>query len=123
MMGYQLKFNPIIKKIHESLKKNFIGKVNNIFVHNGEHIEDFHPYENYKVSYAARKDLGGGVVLSQIHEIDYILYLFSNYKLKIINSICKKISDLNIDVEDTLVSNLSLKKKGNLALCSIHLIF
>ena len=123
MMGYQLKFNPIIKKIHESLKKNFIGKVNNIFVHNGEHIEDFHPYENYKVSYAARKDLGGGVVLSQIHEIDYILYLFSNYKLKIINSICKKISDLNIDVEDTLVSNLSLKKKGNLALCSIHLNF
>ena len=43
--------------------------------------------------------------------------------MKIINSICKKISDLNIDVEDTLVSNLSLKKKGNLALCSIHLNF
>lgn len=123
MMGYQLKFNPIISKIKSCLDKKLIGKVYNIFVHNGEHIEDFHPYEDYRISYAARKSLGGGVILSQIHELDYILYLFHNYKFTVLNSISTKITDLDIDVEDTLVANLSLKKKKQLALCSIHLNF
>ena len=60
MMGYQLKFNPIISKIKSCLDKNLIGKIYNIFIHNGEHIEDFHPYENYRISYAARKKFGWG---------------------------------------------------------------
>ena len=29
-----------------------------------------------------RKKLGGGVVLTQIHELDYLNYFFSNYKLE-----------------------------------------
>ena len=123
MMGYQLKFNPIINKVKEILDKNSIGQIYNIFVHHGEHINDFHPYEDYRISYAARKDLGGGVILCQIHELDYILYLFPNYKLKILNSFNQKISDLKINVEDTLVANLSLKKNNKDTLCSIHLNF
>ena len=123
MMGYQLKFNPIINKVKEILDKNSIGQIYNIFVHHGEHINDFHPYEDYRISYAARKDLGGGVILCQIHELDYILYLFPNYKLKILNSFNQKISDLKVNVEDTFVANLSLKKNNKDTLCSIHLNF
>ena len=93
MMGYQLKFNPIIIKMKELIKKNSIGVIHNIFIHRGEHIDDFHPYEDYKSSYAARKELGGGVILSQIHEIDYMMYLFDNRKIKILNSINSKISE------------------------------
>ena len=32
------------------------------------------------------KKLGGGVLLSQIHEIDYFLDLFENYRIKILSS-------------------------------------
>lgn len=123
MMGYQLKFNPIINKIKKLLDKNSLGQIYNIFVHHGEHINDFHPYEDYRISYAARKDLGGGVILCQIHELDYILYLFNNCKLKVLNSFNTKISDLKINVEDTVVANLSLKNKNKNTLCSIHLNF
>ena len=36
----------------------------------GEYLPDWHPYEDYRMSCAARADLGGGVVLTQIHDYD-----------------------------------------------------
>ena len=49
MMGYQLKFNPIILKLKEVLKKKSIGKIYNIFISHGEHIDDFHPYRDISI--------------------------------------------------------------------------
>lgn len=48
--------------------------------------------------YAARADLGGGVILSQIHEFDYLYSLFG--KAKGLFSIGGHWSNLEIDVED-----------------------
>ena len=122
MMGFQLKFNPLILKLKQLIEINSIGKIYNIFIHHGEHINDFHPYEDYKVSYAAKKSLGGGVILTQIHEIDYLLFLFKKYKIKILDTFPSKISNLKIDVEDSLNANLKLEKKKNQKIfCSLHL--
>jgi predicted dehydrogenase len=49
--------------------------------------------------YAARSDLGGGVVLSQIHEFDYLYSLFGLPSR--IYALGGHWSDLEIDVEDT----------------------
>ena len=123
MMGYQLRFNPIILKLKKILDKKTIGKIWHINIHHGENINDFHPYESYKHSYAARKDLGGGVILCQIHEIDYLLFLFEKHKVKIINSYSKKLTDLYINVEDTFVSSLQISRGKKKTLCNIHLNF
>lgn len=123
MMGYQLKFNPIILKLKKILDKKTIGNLWYINIHHGENINDFHPYEDYRHSYAARKDLGGGVILCQIHELDYLLFLFEKYKIKIINSYSKKLTNLHINVEDTFVSSIQLSKGNKKALCNIHLNF
>jgi predicted dehydrogenase len=101
MIGYQLRFNPIINFIKNFVEKNKeFGRIYSAYVHHGEHIADFHKYENYQISYAANKSLGGGVVLTQIHEIDYIQYIFSNYKLFSFKSVVAKLSSLKINVED-----------------------
>ena len=121
MMGFQLKFNPLILKLKKLIEENYIGKIYNIFIHNGEHIDDYHSYENYKISYAAKKNLGGGVILSQIHEIDYLLFLFKNYKIKVLNSLPSRLSNLKIDVEDNVVANLKLINKKKNIICSLHL--
>jgi len=124
MMGFQLRFNPIIKYLEHILqKKSPIGKIFSVHIHHGEHIEDFHPYEDYSVSYAARKKLGGGVILTQIHEIDYLLYLFKNYNFKKFYFISSKVSDLNINVEDIFAANFLLKKNKSKILCSMNLNF
>ncbi len=123
MMGYQLKFNPIILKLKQVIKDGSIGQIYNVFISHGEHIDDFHPYEGYKNSYAARKELGGGVVLSQIHEIDYLLFLFEKYNFKIINTITSYISDLKLNVEDNSISNFLLKKGNKRTICTMYLNF
>lgn len=121
MIGFQLRFNPIIKKLKKIVSNKNYGKLNQVLIHHGENIENFHKYESYKKMYAARKKLGGGVVLTQIHEIDYLLYLFEKYKINIINSVSKKISNLQLDVEDTLLATIVIKKNNIKTLCNINL--
>ncbi len=124
MMGFQLKFNPLILKLKKLIDNNSIGKIYSCYIHHGEHINDFHPYEDYRVSYAARRSLGGGVVLTQIHEIDYLLFLFKKYKVNILKSFSSKISNLKIDVEDVLEAYLKLEnEKKQKIFCNLHLNF
>lgn len=124
MMGFQMRFNPIIKFLEKTIKKkSLIGKLMTAYIHHGENVKDFHPYEDYRISYAAKKKLGGGVILSQIHEIDYFLYLFQNYQIKYSSFVSSKISDLDLDVEDVFLSNFLLKKNNDKVFCTISLNF
>jgi predicted dehydrogenase len=124
MMGFQLRFNPIIHYLEKIIKKkSSIGKIFSVHIHHGEHIQDFHPYEDYKTSYAANKRLGGGVILTQIHEIDYLLHLFEKYNFNNMSSISSKVSDLHLDVEDVFSANFLLKKNKSKILCSMNLNF
>ena len=124
MMGFQFRFNPIIQYLENILKKKSpIGKVFTVHIHHGENLRDFHPYEDYRISYAGKKNLGGGVILSQIHEIDYLLHLFKDYDFKNISFVSSKVSNLDINVEDTFSANFLLKKNNNKILCSMNLNF
>ena len=49
--------------------------------------------------YASRSELGGGVILSQIHEMDYIYWLFGLPRR--VFALGGHLSSLDIDVEDT----------------------
>lgn len=124
MMGFQLRFNPIIRYLKKAVqKKSPIGKIFSLHIHHGEHIADFHPYEDYRTSYAANKKLGGGVILSQIHEIDYLLHLFKNYSFTNNYPVSSKVSDLDIDVEDVFSAVFLLKNKSSKITCSMNLNF
>ena len=121
MVGFQLRFSPIMIELKKLIKSNIYGKLNQILIHHGENINNFHKYENYKGLYAARKNLGGGVILTQIHELDYMLYLLDNYDLKKILSRNSRLSSLKINVEDTLNSSFLFSNKKNQLVCNIHL--
>jgi predicted dehydrogenase len=116
VVGYQLRFNPLINylKTNIFLKKK-LGQIYNCEIFHGENVTDFHPYENYQESYASKKSLGGGVILTQIHELDYLNYLFENYSLISKKYFTKKISKLKIDVEDNYIAIFTFlsKKKEN----------
>ena len=86
-----------------------LGRIISARVENGSFLPDWHPYENYQTNYAARTDLGGGAVLTCIHEIDYLYWFFGN--IRDVFSVTGKFSDLNIKAED--LSVIILKFKNN----------
>jgi predicted dehydrogenase len=99
MVGYQLRFHPCLRKLAETVKSGVLGNLLAVRATVGEYLPNWHPYEDYRQMYAARADLGGGVVLSQIHEFDYLYSLFGLPSR--IYAIGGHWSDLEIDVEDT----------------------
>ena len=116
LMGCQLRFHPCIKKIKSLIEQEKIGKIISAQVQNCSYLPDFHPWEDYKKSYAARKDLGGGVILTQIHEIDYMYWFFQ--EVENVVSMSGKLSDLDVTVEDYAASLLKFK---NNVVGEIHL--
>ena len=99
MVGYQLRFHPCLRALAETVKSGILGSLLGVRATVGEYLPNWHPYEDYRQMYAARADLGGGVVLSQIHEFDYLYSLFGVPSR--IYALGGHWSDLEIDVEDT----------------------
>jgi predicted dehydrogenase len=125
VVGYQLRFNPIIKFIKKYIfDQEKLGKIYNCEIYHGEHVDNFHSYESYKNSYTSKKKLGGGVSLTQIHELDYLNYFYEKYSLLDVKYISQKISNLKLDVEDNYVSIFKYKKlKRNISLAKITCSF
>lgn len=97
-VGYHLRFHPLLRKAKEWLAKGLIGKPVSAHAVMGERISDWHPWEDYRQSYACRKELGGGVILTQSHELDYLYWFFGRPKQ--VMGVSSKASDFEIDVED-----------------------
>ncbi len=116
LIGCNMRFHPCIKKIKELISKNTIGKIISVRVESGSYLPDWHPLEDYRSSYASRKDLGGGVVLTCIHEIDYLYWFFG--KPTKVFSMTGKYSDLDLSVED--LSAILIRFKNNI-IAEIHL--
>lgn len=116
LMGCNLRFHPCIQKIKEIISTNEIGKIVSVRVESGSYLPDWHPYEDYRLSYASREDLGGGVVLTCIHEIDYLYWFFGEPKE--IFSMTGKYSDLDLSVDD--LSCILIRFKNNI-IAEIHL--
>ena len=99
MVGSQWRFHPCVRALRDILAAGVLGKLERADVDYAEYLPDWHPYEDYRTSYAARAELGGGVVLTQIHDYDLACWLFGAPRR--VKATGGKLSDLEIDVEDT----------------------
>jgi predicted dehydrogenase len=97
-VAYQMRFHPVVQKLQELLGSGAIGKPIAARVALGENMADWHKYEDYRDTYAAKKDGGGGVVLCQIHEIDLVYSLFGAPRRVL--ALGGKYSRLELEVED-----------------------
>jgi len=99
MVGYQLRFHPCLRQLAETVRSGKLGNLLAVRATIGEYLPNWHPYEDYRQMYASRADLGGGVILSQIHEFDYLYSLFGVPGK--VYALGGQWSDLEINVEDT----------------------
>ena len=99
LVGFQFRYHPNLLKVKEWLENKVLGRPLSVRAHWGEYLPDWHPWEDYRDSYSARKDLGGGVILTLCHPIDYLRWLFG--EITDLWSLVGSCSDLGIEVEDT----------------------
>ena len=100
VVGYQMRYHPCLLRLRSLLQQQTIGRVLSVRVEVGEYLPGWHTYEDYRNTYGSRQDLGGGAILSQIHEIDYLYWLFGLPRR--VFALGGHLSNLEIDVEDTV---------------------
>ena len=104
LIGCQWRYHPAVRWLRRTLERGSLGRLVSASIDYAEYLPDWHPYEDYRASYAARADLGGGVVLTQIHDYDLAWWLFGAPTR--VSAQGGHVSDLEIDVEDTVEARL-----------------
>lgn len=104
MVGCNLRFTQEVDNISNQSKY-----INAYF---GFDLRKWRPNTNHLESYSANKELGGGILLDAIHEIDYLYYKFG--KIKTFQAQKLKISNVTKDTED-LVNGRIVFSNGTIA--------
>jgi len=100
MVGFQFRFHPLLTSLRNQLESERIGQVLGALAEWGEYLPHWHPWEDYRTSYAAKDALGGGVVLTLIHPLDYLLWLFG--PVRRVHASVRRIPTLQTQVTDDL---------------------
>jgi len=99
LVGCNLRFHPGLRTVKRLLQEGAVGRIIAARVEVGQYLPDWHPAEDYRKNYSARQDLGGGVILDAIHEIDYVRWLIG--EVAAVVCLAGRLSALEIDTEDT----------------------
>ena len=116
LVAFQFRFHPSLLGARQLISGGAIGRIISAHVHFGEYLPAWHPWEDYRKGYAARADLGGGVVLTQCHSLDYLPWLVG--RADAAWGLVGKLSDLEVDTDDT--AEIGLRFAGG-AIGSLHL--
>ena len=103
-VAMNLRFHPGVLELKRLVEEGVLGDVRFVQASFGYDLRRWHPDSDYRLGYSARSDLGGGIVLDAIHELDYLLWLFG--AVDSVTAEVAHVSDLEIDVEDIAVAVL-----------------
>jgi len=120
-VAFMMRYHPCFAKLRSYIDNNAIGRIYNVNIDVNSYFPSWHNYEKYTELYAGRSALGGGVVLTEIHEIDLLNVLFG--KPESLLAIGGKRSALDIDVEDNVSVLLEFKKNDYEFASSINMSF
>jgi predicted dehydrogenase len=116
LVGFQFRYHPTLNKARELIQEGALGQILSAHSHWGEYLPNWHPWEDYRESYAARADLGGGVIGTLTHPIDYMRYILGEIDEMV--SLQGHVSPLELSgVED--VGEMGIKFKSG-AIGAVH---
>ena len=119
LVGYQFRFHPGLRQVKRWLAEGAIGDVTSARARWGEYLPGWHPGEDYTKSYSARRELGGGVVVTLSHPFDYLRWLLG--EVVEVSAQTGQRGGFELDVEDT--ANVLLRfESGVLATVSLDYV-
>ncbi|MBA4391139.1 MAG: hypothetical protein C0399_09390 [Syntrophus sp. (in: bacteria)] len=115
-VAYNFRFLGAIQYLKNQISSGAIGSLYFAEIEVGQYLPSWRPLIDYRESYSARKEQGGGAALDLSHEIDYMRNLFDDpVSWKIMKS---KVSNLDINSEDIFEG---IYRFSNGFLCSVHM--
>ena len=97
-VAYCHRFIPYSDKVKELLAQKVIGKVVSFRMEWGSYLPDWHPWEDYRTFYMAKKEQGGGALLDESHGIDLIRSWLG--EVKTVSGFVGNVSPLEISSDD-----------------------
>jgi predicted dehydrogenase len=95
-VAYNLRYHPAL----QALKKMLVGKKTlSVHAYVGKYLPEWRLASDYRQSYSAKIKHGGGVLRDLSHELDYLCWLFGEWKH--VSALGGKFSDLEIESADT----------------------
>jgi len=116
LMGFQFRFHPTLRTAAAVIAAGEIGRPLAVRAHWGEYLPNWHPWEDYRQSYAARPELGGGVVLTLCHPLDYLRMIVG--EIRSVSALTAAIPELDLNLD--AVAEILLEFE-NQAIGSVHL--
>ena len=98
-IGFNWRFHESMIKVKELLNNGYIGKPLIGIFESGQYLGNWRPTTDYRKGYFAKKETGGGIISDGCHEIDIATWFLGSPSSII--SIKSKVSDLEIETEDT----------------------
>lgn len=93
-----LRYTSVIQYVKKNIDMRDVYSVRAI---SSSYLPDWRPQEDYRTTYSAHKNMGGGVAIDLIHEWDYLTYLFGRPEQVLYAG--GKYSELEIDSDDLAV--------------------
>jgi predicted dehydrogenase len=106
-------FHPVVIQLQKLLQKQIIGKVLFVDHHFGHYLPDWHPWEDYRKFYVSKKNTGGAREIIPF-ELVWMKFLFP--KIKSVSSNVRKISNLDVKIDD--IYQIIFEMKNNV-LCNL----
>jgi len=108
-----MRFQPSIKKVKELVEKDTIGNVLLFTHHSGQYLPDWHPWEDYRKFYVAKRATGAAREIVAF-ELVWLTWVFG--PIHSVSCFKGKLSSLEIDIDDAYQVILKFKNKvlGNM---------
>lgn len=98
LVGCNMRFHPGIMAVKRIMDEGGIGRVLSARFEAGKYLPEWHPWEDYRHGYSASRELGGGIILDAIHELDYASWLLG--RVEGVACFADHVSRLEIETED-----------------------
>ncbi len=117
-VGYNLRFHRGIQILKRLIEEGMAGRILWARAEVAQYLPDWRPWQDYRQSYTARRELGGGIILDASHEIDYILWLLGPPSE--LTCMAGQVSGLDVNVEDCATILIRLRSGAQ---ADIHMDF
>ncbi|PIQ85226.1 MAG: hypothetical protein COV74_09715 [Candidatus Omnitrophica bacterium CG11_big_fil_rev_8_21_14_0_20_45_26] len=115
LVGYVFRFSDHVRHLKALLDQRVIGRILSVRGEFSEYLPDWHPWEDYRSFYMAKKSMGGGSLLDQSHILDLCHYLFG--EIDEVFAFNGKASQLEVEADD--FAEMSVRFKSGL-IGSVH---